>query len=36
VRHVLVAGQPVVIDHRSTRVDHDEVMSDAHRIVEGS
>jgi len=36
VRHVLVAGQPVVIDRQPTRVDQDEVMADALRIVEGS
>ena len=36
VRHVLVAGQPVVVDRRPTRVDIDEVMGDALRIVEGA
>ena len=33
VRHVFVAGEPVVIDRRSTRVDHAEVMSEALRVV---
>lgn len=36
VRHVVVAGRPVVIDGRSTRVDHDSVMAEALRIVEAS
>lgn len=36
VRHVLVAGQPVVIDGRSTRLDHDVVMAEAMRVVEAS
>lgn len=36
VRHVLVAGQPVVIDRQPTRVDPDEVMAAAIRLVEGS
>ncbi|MGA0946555.1 MAG: amidohydrolase family protein [Candidatus Nanopelagicales bacterium] len=35
VRHVLVAGRPVVVDRRSTQVDHDEVMDRARAIVEG-
>lgn len=34
VRHVLVAGQPVVIDRRSTRVDHADVMAEALRVLE--
>ena len=32
VRHVLVAGEPVVLDRRSTRVDHDMVMGEALRV----
>jgi 5-methylthioadenosine/S-adenosylhomocysteine deaminase len=35
VRHVLVAGQPVVVDRQPTRVDADDVMAQARRIVEG-
>ena len=34
VRHVLVAGEPVVIDRRSTRIDHGDVMAEALRVVE--
>jgi len=34
VRHVLVAGTPVVIDGQPTRVDADEVMTTAIRRVE--
>lgn len=33
VRHVFVAGEPVVIDRRSTRVDHHAVMAEARRVV---
>jgi 5-methylthioadenosine/S-adenosylhomocysteine deaminase len=33
VRHVFVAGEPVVIDRRSTRVDHHAVMAEALRVV---
>lgn len=33
VRHVLVAGEPVVIDRRSTRVDEDAVMAEAELLV---
>ena len=33
VLHVFVAGEPVVIDRRSTRVDHGEVMAEALRVV---
>jgi 5-methylthioadenosine/S-adenosylhomocysteine deaminase len=36
VRHVLVAGAPVVIDGQSTRVDSDDVMAAALRIVEAT
>jgi 5-methylthioadenosine/S-adenosylhomocysteine deaminase len=36
VRHVLVAGQPVVIDRHPTRVDADDVMAAAVRLVEGA
>lgn len=36
VRHVLVAGQPVVIDRQPTRVDADDVMAAAIHLVEGS
>jgi 5-methylthioadenosine/S-adenosylhomocysteine deaminase len=36
VRHVLVAGQPVVIDRQPTRVDADDVMAAAIRLVEDS
>lgn len=36
VRHVFVAGQPVVIDGRSTLVDEAGVMADADRLVSGS
>jgi len=36
VRHVLVAGTPVVIDRQPTRVDADDVMATALRIVEST
>ena len=36
VRHVLVAGAPVVIDGQSTRVDSDDVMAAALRVVEAT
>lgn len=36
VRHVLVAGAPVVVDGRSTRVDAHAVMSEAERMVEST
>jgi 5-methylthioadenosine/S-adenosylhomocysteine deaminase len=36
VRHVLVAGAPVVIDGQSTRVDSDDVMAAALRVVDGT
>lgn len=36
VRHVLVAGTPVVLDRQPTRVDVDDVMAAALRVVEGS
>jgi 5-methylthioadenosine/S-adenosylhomocysteine deaminase len=35
VRHVLVAGDPVIVDRRPTRVHADEVMASAVGIVEG-
>lgn len=36
VRHVLVAGSPVVLDGQPTRVDADDVMAAALRVVEGT
>jgi 5-methylthioadenosine/S-adenosylhomocysteine deaminase len=36
VRHVLVAGRPVVIDREPVRVDPGEVMAEAIRIVEAT
>jgi 5-methylthioadenosine/S-adenosylhomocysteine deaminase len=36
VRHVLVAGSPVVVDGQPTRVDTDDVMAAALRVVEGT
>jgi 5-methylthioadenosine/S-adenosylhomocysteine deaminase len=36
VRHVFVAGEPVVIDRQSTRVDHQDVMGEARRVVAAS
>lgn len=36
VRHVLVAGSPVVLDGQPTRVDNDDVMAAALRVVEGT
>lgn len=36
VRHVLVAGRPVVVDGQPTRVDTDDVMAAALRVVEGT
>ena len=36
VRHVLVAGSPVVLDGQPTRVDTDDVMAAALRVVEGT
>ena len=36
VRHVLVAGEPVVLDRRSTRVDEEAVMSEAESLVNTS
>ena len=35
VRHVLVAGEPVIIDGRSTRVEESRVMTDAEELVTG-
>lgn len=36
VRHVLIAGQPVVVDGRSTRVNEAVAMADARRLVTGT
>jgi len=36
VRHVLVAGEPVVIDRQPTRVDTDQILRDAYDVVKAS
>jgi 5-methylthioadenosine/S-adenosylhomocysteine deaminase len=33
VRHVFIAGEPIVLDRRSARVDHDNVIAEARRAV---